>query len=87
MQVVDQYLCGDLNTGISYEIIENLSSCINSDILSSHSNERLHEEEMAVSKTKSEYVFFRFAKKHSIIKQDIGPSFYHLYILEYLLIK
>ena len=58
------------------EIIQNLISSIESDILCSHKNERLHEEELAVSKIKTDSnLFFRFAKKFSITKQDIGPFY------------
>ena len=58
------------------EIIQNLISSIESDILCSHKNERLHEEELAVSRIKTDSnFFFRFAKKFSITKQDIGPFY------------
>ena len=58
------------------EIIQNLISSIESDILCSHNNERLHEEELAVSRIKL-IQFFSFAlqKKFSITKQDIGPFY------------
>ena len=58
------------------EIIQNLISSIESDILCSHKNERLHEEELAVSRIKNDsFFFFCFAKKFSITKQDIGPCY------------
>ena len=56
--------------------LENLILSIESDILNSHISERLHEEEMAISKIKSDSnFFFRFAKKFSITNQDIGPFY------------
>ena len=56
--------------------LENLILSIESDILNSHKSERLHEEEMAISKIKSDSnFFFRFAKKFSITNQDIGPFY------------
>ena len=59
------------------EIIQNFISSIESDILCSHKNERLHEEDLAVSRIKTDSIFFfRFSKQFSITKQDIGP-FYH----------
>ena len=45
-------------------------------LLNSDKSERLHEEEMAISKIKSGSIFFfRFAKKFSITNQDIGPFY------------
>ena len=56
--------------------LENLILSIESDILNSHKSERLHEEEMAISKIKSDSnFFFRFAKKFSITNEDIGPFY------------
>ena len=56
--------------------LESLILSIESDILNSHKNERLHVEEMAISKIKSDSIFFfRFAKKFSITNQDIGPFY------------
>ena len=58
------------------EIIQNLISSIESDILCSHKNERLYDEELAVGRIKTDSnFFFRFAKKFSITKQDIGPFY------------
>ena len=58
------------------EIIQNLISSIESDILCSHKSELLHEEELAVSRIKTDSnFFFCFAKKFSITKQDIGPFY------------
>jgi len=43
-------------------------------ICDSHSKERLHEESLAVSRIKSDpNFFFRYAKRFSICKSDIGP--------------
>ena len=58
------------------EINRTLISSIESDILCSHKNERLHKKELTVSRIKTDsFFFFRFAKKFSITKQHIG-SFY-----------
>ena len=47
---------------------------IEQDILKSHSNERIHNETTAVAKIKDDpNYFYRYAKKFSIVKSDIGP--------------
>ena len=47
---------------------------IEREILSSHSNEQIHDEAIAVSKIKIDpNYFFRYAKKFSIVRQEIGP--------------
>lgn len=54
--------------------IRNKLHSIEEDIISSHSNERNHEETIAVSKIKEDpNFFFRYAKRFSISKQVIGP--------------
>ena len=47
---------------------------IEQDILKSHSNERIHNESTALAKIKDDpNYFYRYAKKFSIVKSDIGP--------------
>ena len=47
---------------------------IEQDILKSHSNKRIHNETTAVAKIKDDpNYFYRYAKKFSVVKSDIGP--------------
>ena len=49
---------------------------IEEDIITSHINELSHEEAIAVAKIKEDHnFFFRYAKRFSITKQDIGPFY------------
>ena len=50
---------------------------IEEDIITSHINELSHEEAIAVAKIKEDpNFFFRYAKRFSITKQEIGPLYY-----------
>ena len=47
---------------------------IEEQISSSHLKEKIHEEHVAVSKIKVDHkYFFRYAKRYSICKQEVGP--------------
>ena len=49
---------------------------IEEDIIASHINELSHEEAIAVAKIKEDpNFFFRYAKRFSITKQEIGPLY------------
>ena len=49
---------------------------IEEDIITSHINELSHEEAIAVAKIKEDpNFFFRYAKRFSIAKQEIGPLY------------
>ena len=49
---------------------------IEEDIITSHINELSHEEAIAVAKIKEDpNFFFRYAKRFSITKQEIGPLY------------
>ena len=55
------------------QIISQLLS-IEEQISSSHLKEKIHEEHVAVSKIKVDPKhFFRYAKRYSICKQEVGP--------------